>query len=198
MLPEPKLTLPRPRHQLLLLLTKVPAAQSQGKEIVLVELVEDLLPHLRRELVQTLGVIDLPRLFRRLAPGPGARGRRSLSLRHLPLLSATRRPRSQGSLARDGVAYLASAVSRPRREGRRRALAVAKASIPPAKSGTEKRRERYEIGESEKQGRRVRKKENSITIKYSKVLLIITVIVTVIIRLVIMLGTTILLQPLSY
>ena len=86
-----------PRHQLLLLLTKVPAAQSQRKEVVTLELVEDLLPHLRRELFQTSSVLGLPRIvfdlrlasfFGDPAPGPGAGGRRSLSLRHLPLSNA--------------------------------------------------------------------------------------------------------------
>ena len=79
--------LPRPRHQLLLLLTKVLAAQSQGEEVVLVELVEDLLQHLGRELLQkTLTVLGLSRVasfFGRLLPGPEAGGRSSLSLRHL-------------------------------------------------------------------------------------------------------------------
>ena len=77
--------LPRPRHQLLLLLTKVPAAQSQGKEVVPVELVEDLLPQLLRKRVQTLEARDLLRpasFFGGLLNGSGARGRRSRSLRH--------------------------------------------------------------------------------------------------------------------
>ena len=63
MLPALTPTLPRPRHQLLLLLTKVPAAQSQGEEVVLVELVKDLLPHILGELFQkTMGVLCLPRV----------------------------------------------------------------------------------------------------------------------------------------
>ena len=89
--------MPPPCHQLLLLLTKVPAAQSQGEEGVILGLVKDLLPHLLRELIQTPSVLDLPRVavvlfvasfFGRLLPGTGAaRGRRSLSLlRHLPCL----------------------------------------------------------------------------------------------------------------
>merc|ERR1711959_76411 len=89
-LPAPRPALPRPRHQLLLLLTKVSAAQSQGGEVVLVEVVEYFLPDLLRELVQTLGILDLPRLvlvlclasfYGSLVLGPGAGGRRSLSRR---------------------------------------------------------------------------------------------------------------------
>ena len=56
-----RLTLSPSLHQLLLLLTKVPAAQSQGKEVVLVQVVEDLIPHLARQLVKTPSVRDLPR-----------------------------------------------------------------------------------------------------------------------------------------
>ena len=82
-----KLSLSRPRQQLLLLLTKVPAAQSQGEEVVILGLVKDLLPHLLRELIQTPSVLDLPRVAVDLLPGSGAaRDRRSLSLRHLPSL----------------------------------------------------------------------------------------------------------------
>ena len=67
--------LPRPRHQLLLLLTKVPAAQSQGEEVVILELVEDLLPQLLRQLVEATGVLGLSQVaffFGRLLPRTGA------------------------------------------------------------------------------------------------------------------------------
>ena len=113
-LPAPRR--PRPRHQLLLLLTKVPAAPSQGEEVVLVELVEDLLPHLRRELVKTLGVLDLTRvaLAYPLAFSLGrralTRGRRSLAFRHLPSPRRANREADARSLASRGALL----VSRPR------------------------------------------------------------------------------------
>merc|ERR1719331_165365 len=69
-LPDPRLALPRPLHQLLLLLTKVPAAQSQGEEVVLLEVVEYPLPQLLRELVQTPGVLDFTLLALVLRPAP--------------------------------------------------------------------------------------------------------------------------------
>ena len=71
----PRPVLLRPRHHLLLLLTKVPAAQSEGEEVVLVEVAEDLPPQLRRKLVQAPSVRDFLRFssfFGRRAPGPEA------------------------------------------------------------------------------------------------------------------------------
>ena len=106
-LPAHRHALSRPRQQLLLLLTKVPAAQSQGKEVVTLELVEDLLPHLFRELVQTLGVLGLPRVAVDLLPGTkAARDRRSLSLRHLPSL--------RGDMSTDKKLALAHSLDRSR------------------------------------------------------------------------------------
>jgi len=103
--------LSRPRHQLLLLLTKVPAAQSQGEEVVLLELVEDLLSYLRRELVETLvGALDL--LHVDLLPRQGAaRGRRPLSLRHLPSPRRVHREACARYLGRSVTSVLL--VSRP-------------------------------------------------------------------------------------
>ena len=153
----PRSVLPRlPRHQLLLLLTKVPAAQSQGKEVVLIEVVEDLPPHLRRELLQkTLGVLEISRValdfrlassFGRLLPGSGAaRGRRSLSLRHLPC--SPRRVSNQKSararsLDRSRVCALcvASRLLPLRHEG---VASLAVSDEAPRSRGCPRTRERY-------------------------------------------------------
>ena len=116
-LPPTSFLLPRPLHQLLLFLTKVPAAQSQGKEVGILEVVGDLVPHLQRELVQAPGILGLSRLasfLGRFAPGPGAGGRGSLSLRHLPSPRrvSTERPAGASSIARSIASMLL--VSRPR------------------------------------------------------------------------------------
>ena len=113
--------LSRPRHQLLLLLTKVPAAQSQGEEVVLLELVEDLLSYLRRELVETLvGALDL--LHVDLLPRQGAaRGRRPLSLRHLPFLrdASTEKPALAISVDQSRVCSSSRVLDLPPRPSRR-------------------------------------------------------------------------------
>ena len=136
-LPPTSFLLPRPLHQLLLFLTKVPAAQSQGKEVGILEVVGDLVPHLLRELVKTLGIPGLSRpasFFGRLAPGPRLGARGSLSLRHLPSPRRVSTEKPEGAKSIASAVGSALLVSRPRSLFLPPATKVASLAVPEAPS----------------------------------------------------------------